>query len=125
MLLFYSALFAASMILGSAALLWVWLLPLALGQPFLRLYLLAEHGRCPLVANMLENSRTTFTNTVVRWLAWNMPFHAEHHSFPAVPFYRLPEFHQLTRPHLATTERGYHRFHARYLAWLAGGGSSN
>lgn len=118
MVLFYALLLAAALWLGSALLVWVWLLPLALGQPFLRLYLLAEHGRCPLVANMLENSRTTFTNRLVRWLAWNMPYHAEHHSFPAVPFYRLPDFHRLAQPHLMTTERGYHRFHARYLAWL-------
>lgn len=118
MLLVYAALLGASVAAHSALLLWIWLLPLVLGQPFLRLYLLAEHGRCPLVANMLENSRTTFTNRVVRWLAWNMPYHAEHHSLPAVPYFRLPEFHRLTKPHLATTERGYHRFHARYLAWL-------
>ncbi len=121
MLLFYSALLGVSIALGSALLLWIWGLPLLLGQPFLRLYLLAEHGRCPLVANMLENSRTTFTNRLVRWLAWNMPYHAEHHSFPAVPFFRLPALHRLTKPHLMTTERGYHRFHAHYLAWLKRG----
>ncbi|MEM0945125.1 MAG: fatty acid desaturase, partial [Pseudomonadota bacterium] len=34
-------------------LLWAWPIPALLGQPFLRAYLLAEHGRCPPVANML------------------------------------------------------------------------
>ena len=57
-------------------LLWVWLVPALLGMPALRLYLLAEHGRCAFVANMFENSRTTFTNRLVRFLAWNMPYHA-------------------------------------------------
>ena len=33
---------------------WAWLVPVALGFPFLRLYLLAEHGRCPAVANMFD-----------------------------------------------------------------------
>ena len=47
-----------------------------LGQPALRLYLLAEHTGCPAVPDMLANSRTVLTNAVVRWLAWNMPFHA-------------------------------------------------
>lgn len=117
MLLVYAGLLVGSVALGSTLLIWIWLLPVLLGQPFLRLYLLAEHGRCPLVANMLENSRTTFTNRLVRWLAWNMPYHAEHHSFPAVPFHRLPQFHLLTRPHLSTTERGYSRFQWRY--WLS------
>ena len=63
-----------------------------LGQPFLRAYLLAEHARCPHVANMLENTRTTFTTALVRLIAWNMPFHAEHHAYPAVPFHKLPRF---------------------------------
>ncbi|WP_246694633.1 fatty acid desaturase, partial [Mesorhizobium sp. M2D.F.Ca.ET.147.01.1.1] len=69
--------------------------PALLGQPFLRLYLMAEHGRCPLVANMLENTRTTLTNWFVHKLAWNMPYHAEHHAYPGVPFHQLPEFHRL------------------------------
>ena len=76
------------------------------GQPFLRAYLLAEHARCPHVANMLENTRTTFTTALVRLIAWNMPFHAEHHAYPAVPFHKLPRFHEV-REHLRTTERGY------------------
>jgi fatty acid desaturase len=37
---------------SSAALLYLWLGPVLLGQPFLRLYLLAEHTGCPLVANV-------------------------------------------------------------------------
>ena len=118
MLVAYALLLGVSLGLGSALLLFVWLLPVLLGQPFLRLYLLAEHGRCPAVANMFENSRTTHTNRLVRALAWNMPFHAEHHAFPAVPFHQLPRFHALVRPHLQVTERGYLRFHRQTLAEL-------
>ncbi len=114
----YAASLAASVFAGSALLVWVWLLPVLLGQPFLRLYLLAEHGRCPLVANMLENSRTTFTSAIVRWLAWNMPYHAEHHVYPAVPYHKLPEFHQLVRSHLKVTQNGYARFNAGYVQSL-------
>ncbi|MEO0618293.1 MAG: fatty acid desaturase [Pseudomonadota bacterium] len=93
------------------AVVWLWLVPVLLGQPVLRAYLLAEHGLCPPVANMLENSRTTLTNRVVRWLAWNMPFHAEHHAYPSVPWHRLPDFHEITRDHLASTSDGYIAFH--------------
>ncbi len=111
---------AGSAVAGSADLVFLWILPALLGQPFLRLYLMAEHGRCPLVANMFENSRTTFTNLLVRFLAWNMPFHAEHHAYPAVPFHRLPALHALIQPHLRATERGYAAFHRRYAAGLRG-----
>lgn len=98
--------------------LWIWIIPVFLGQPFLRAYLLTEHGHCPPVANMLENSRTTFTNRLVRCIAWNMPYHAEHHSFPNVPFHRLPDLHAHLRPHLQSTSPGYHAFHRHYAKSL-------
>lgn len=118
MLAGYGALAALSLAAGSAALLWAWVVPALLGQPVLRLYLLAEHGRCPQVADMFANSRTTYTARAVRWLAWNMPYHAEHHAMPSVPFHRLPMLHALARSELCTTERGYARFAARYAAGL-------
>ena len=116
MLAFYLLCILASVVAGSTLLVWIWLVPALLGQPFLRAYLLAEHTRCPLVANMLENSRTTFTTALVRFVAWNMPYHAEHHAYPTVPFWKLPAFHAMIRDRLLTTERGYVRFHRRLLS---------
>ncbi|TMV06502.1 fatty acid desaturase [Ruegeria sediminis] len=110
---------AALSLSWSPVLFQLWLLPLLIGQPFLRLYLLAEHGLCPAVANMLENSRTTITNRIVRFLAWNMPYHAEHHAFPNVPFHKLPELHEWTRVHLKSTSQGYRAFTADYARSLA------
>jgi fatty acid desaturase len=111
----YLCLFAASIGLGTAILLYVWLLPIILGQPFLRLYLLAEHSRCPKVTNMLENTRTTLTNRLVRAIAWSMPYHTEHHTFPSVPFHRLPALHALLTPHLQVTSKGYLAFNKVYI----------
>ena len=90
MIAFYAVVLLLALWFKATVLLYVWIVPALLGQPFLRLYLLAEHGRCPLVANMLENTRTTLTNWLVRKLAWNMPYHAEHHAYPGVPFHQLP-----------------------------------
>ena len=67
---------------------------------------------------MFENTRTTFTNRAIRFLAWNMPYHAEHHAYPAVPFYKLPDFHELARAELKTTSDGYARFHQSYVKEL-------
>ncbi|WP_419912086.1 fatty acid desaturase [Hoeflea sp.] len=120
MLALYALLAAISAVAGSAILLYVWIIPAIIGQPFLRLYLLAEHGRCAFVANMFENSRTTFTNRLVRRLAWSMPYHAEHHAFPGVPFHRLPDLHKLTAGYLQETEDGYARFNGRYVRSLSG-----
>lgn len=103
---------------GSSMMVKAWILPALCTQPLLRLYLLAEHGRCPFVANMFENTRTTLTNSVVRFLAWNMPFHAEHHAMPNVPFHRLPVLHALARPHLKVVGDGYIRFNKAYYKSL-------
>ncbi len=100
------------------SLFWIWPGPLVIGFPALRLYLLAEHARCPAVANMFDNTRTTLTNRLVRFLAWNMPYHAEHHAAPAVPFHKLPALHGLTREHLGVIEDGYTAFTAKYVQGL-------
>lgn len=107
----YLFLFMVSLIVQSDVLLWTWVFPALLGQPFLRLYLMAEHGRCTFVADMLQNTRTTLTSRLVRWIAWNMPYHAEHHAMPNAPFHQLPVLHEQMKPHLKVTERGYIRFH--------------
>jgi fatty acid desaturase len=103
----YAAVALISVWLGSDAALIYWAVPVLLGQPALRLYLMAEHTLCPLSDDMLENTRTTYTNGLVRFLAWNMPYHAEHHAFPAVPFHRLPEVNQAIRVRLKSTAPGY------------------
>jgi len=103
----YVAALAGSIAAGSALLLWYWIIPALLGQPMLRLYLLAEHSACPRSPDMLENSRTTYTNALVRFLAWNMPFHAEHHAWPSIPFHALPETNTIIRDKLRKTAPGY------------------
>ncbi len=115
----YALCLAVSLTLRSDLLLWLWVVPAAAGQPFLRAYLLAEHARCPHVANMLENTRTTFTTRFMRFLAWNMPYHAEHHAYPIVPFHRLPAFHDIAARHLKETEHGYVRFNRKFVNSLS------
>lgn len=116
MLVIYAG--AALSMIVSPLLFWVWILPCLLGQPFLRLYLLAEHGRCAFVADMLENTRTTLTNRIVRFLAWNMPYHIEHHSLPQVPFHQLPVLHRHMQGHHGVLTKGYCRFTRDYASGL-------
>jgi fatty acid desaturase len=98
--------------------LWLWALPILLGQPFLRLYLLAEHTGCPENDDIWVNTRTTISNPVVRWLMWNMPYHAEHHAFPAVPFHALPALHRRVGHRFAHVAPGYVAVHREILADL-------
>lgn len=111
-LLVYAAILALSLATGTAVALLYWIIPAILGQPVLRLYLLAEHWGCPLSPadapiDMVMRSRTTYTNALVRFLTWNMPYHAEHHANPAVPFHALPRANTLLCDRIATTSPGY------------------
>jgi fatty acid desaturase len=107
---------AASIAFGWTWPLTLWVIPALLGQPFLRAYLMAEHGGCPLVANMLANSRTTYTNALVRFLAWNMPYHSAHHAVPTVPFHRLPDLNDSLETRLKVTARGFGEAHRQIRA---------
>jgi fatty acid desaturase len=106
-LLAYAVVIAASIAGRSLAAVWLWVLPVMIGQWFLRPYLLAEHTGCANSADMLENTRTTHTNAFVRFFAWNMPYHVEHHAYPAVPFHALPRLHALLAQHIVHREQGY------------------
>jgi fatty acid desaturase len=113
LLALYAALLAVSIALQSTALVWLWIVPALLGQPFLRLFLLAEHWGCPEGRDMLRNTRTTKTNALVCRLTWNMPYHVEHHAYPAVPFFALPDLHPLIRADIAELTPGYLALHRR------------
>ncbi|UYN94841.1 MAG: fatty acid desaturase [Enhydrobacter sp.] len=107
LLALYAALVAGSLALGTDIVLWVWFLPMLCGLPFLRLYLLCEHTLCPHSDDGFANTRTTLSNPLLRFLMWNLPFHAEHHLFPNIAFHHLPEAHLYLRPHLKHVAKGY------------------
>ena len=84
-----------------------WLGPAFLAQPLLRLYLNAEHGGAASSGDSFATARTTLTNPVIRWLAWNMPYHTEHHLYPNVPFHALPRLHAAVQGRLKNVGNGY------------------
>lgn len=110
---------AGSLALQTWAAVLYWVGPILLAQPLLRLFLLAEHVGCPFLPDMLRNSRTTRSTALVRRLAWNMPYHAEHHYYPALPFHALPRAHALLRGRIAVQARGYTSVHRQLLADFA------
>ncbi|MEQ8365365.1 MAG: fatty acid desaturase [Roseicyclus sp.] len=94
----YAATIAAAILLQS------WIPLLLIGLP--RLYGCwhmvmcgwLQHGG--LADNALDhrlNSRTVLMNPVSRFIYWNMNYHVEHHMFPLVPYYNLPELHAVCR----------------------------
>ena len=73
LLALYAVLLLGSLALHTDVLLWVWLIPLAIGAPLLRLYLLCEHTLCPNSDDGFANTRTTLSNPVVRRNFFHQP----------------------------------------------------
>lgn len=103
----YGGIALASVIAGSWAAVQLWVLPRILGEPFMRLIRMSEHVGRPRAADWLANTRTVLTWAPIRWLAWNMAFHAEHHAVPSVPFHALPQLHAVLADRLVDVRRGY------------------
>ena len=116
----YLSIALLSMAAGTAAAVLVWVLPWLIGQAFLRPYLLAEHTACAFTRDCLENTRTTLTWPLVRLFAWNMPYHAEHHAYPAIPFHALPRLHAELRGDIQNLEPGYVRASVKVARYLFG-----
>jgi fatty acid desaturase len=116
----YGAALLLSAAVGRPLFVLYWLLPVAAAQPLLRAILLAEHTGCSQDDDALTNTRTTLASLPVRFLMWNMPYHAEHHRYPALPFFALPEVHGRLGPRLAHVARdGYVAFNRELVAGLA------
>ncbi len=82
---------------------------LVVGHAILSFYITCEHRGLPTEGTILERTRSLQTPAWMRWLLWNMPYHAEHHGWPAVPFHALPKLHETVREHLV------HRVSPAYL----------
>jgi fatty acid desaturase len=110
-LLVHAALLGVLWSFGHAWLFALWML--AYLAPFtllLRLRSLAEHACTEAVDDAFRNTRTTHANWLARMTVAPMRvnFHIEHHFMASVPYYRLPQLHQMLREQgLCETLPGY------------------
>ena len=88
-LLGYAAIGVASVYFQSWAPLTFWLIPMVLTKPIHQMQNTIEHLGLPHASDILQNTRSTRTNALMRWLCWQMPYHTAHHSYPSVPFWQL------------------------------------
>ena len=116
----YAGIFAAMLVFQWWAPLWFWLVPLILGEPVMRFVRMTEHVGRPTVAEMRENTRTNLVSRPMRFLCWNMNFHAEHHYASSVPFHALPRLHEKLRDHVHVEPGGYIGAHRQILAQIFG-----
>ena len=85
------------------------------GHCILTTYLIAEHNGLPYEGNIFDKTRSMKTNKFVKILMWNMPYHAEHHAYPAIPFHALPELHELIKEEISHKDESYPDFHLKVI----------
>ena len=99
--------------------LWYWIVPVLLGEPVMRYIRMTEHVGMPTVADMRRNTRTNLVAAPIRWLCWNMNFHAEHHYASSVPYHALPRLHERLAGSLICESGGYAGAHRAILGNIA------
>jgi fatty acid desaturase len=64
------------------------------------------------------NTRTILLNPVFTFLYNNMNYHIEHHMFPMVPYYRLPELHEMIKSQCPKPYNGLREAYAEIIPTL-------
>lgn len=90
-------------------------LAFVVGHALLSVYITCEHRGLPHEGSILARTRTLEVGGLLRWLLWNMPYHAAHHAYPNVPFHALPELQRALAPKLVHDPVGVAALH-----WRAG-----
>jgi fatty acid desaturase len=93
-----------------------WLIPLLIVGSMTAIRGFTQHGITDATDPYIA-SRTILPHPLIGFLLLNENYHLEHHLFPEVPSYHLPELHKLVWPQLprAVSGRGYLRFLAKFL----------
>ncbi len=100
--------------------LWYWIIPVIMGEPVMRYVRMTEHVGRPTVSNMRVNTRTNLVSLPLRFLCWNMNYHAEHHYVASAPFHALPRLHEKLKDQIHVEPGGYLGAHRDILAQIIG-----
>lgn len=115
---FYGLVLLVSITTDNYAVIWFWWLPVILGEPVMRAIRMTEHVGRPEVQQMKINTRSNHVNPLMRFLCWNMNFHAEHHYASSVPFHALPKLRDKLDGYIYTEPGGYIGAHADIIRQL-------
>ena len=106
--------------LQSWAVLTFWIIPIVVGRPVHQLQNTIEHLGLSHESDILNNTRSTRTNAILRWLCWQMPYHTAHHAFPGVPFWQLKKLNKKIERNVPNIHRmGWIEFQIEVIRKLA------
>jgi fatty acid desaturase len=121
----YIGVAGVSLAVGSWAAVIYWLAPMLLTKPIHQLQNTIEHLGLSHEDDILQNTRSTDTNALMRWMCWQMQYHTAHHSFPAVPFHALKGLNDTIEERIGheVHRMGYIEFQIEVIRKLWGGKS--
>lgn len=115
----YAATLAACFIFGSILPLMLIGLPRLYGAWHHVLTGLTQHiGLAEDVLDHRLNCRTVYMNPFSQFVYWNMNYHVEHHMFPMVPYFNLPQLHQDMLKDCPPPYRGFYEAYAEIIPTL-------
>jgi len=98
---------ATMIALGFNSLLWFLVLPWLMGRPVMILFSIIQHAEMSEnVPSILDSTRSFRSSPIASFLYMNMENHIEHHLYPQVPFYALPDLHNEIREQLPEPDPG-------------------
>ena len=123
----YALVLVSAVLMQSWWPLYYWIGPLVAMRWTYWLQGLGEHGGLTHEPNTLLNTRTLTTSWFMRWVNWNMTYHTVHHTFPSVPFYRLPELHREVEAKLGhqLPSSPYFKLHWRHVRKMLDGATEH
>jgi fatty acid desaturase len=102
---------------GFMAPIWFFVLPRILGAPVMLLFTLIQHVEMQENSpSIIKSTRSFRTNWLGRFLYMDMNNHVEHHLYPQVPFYRLPDLNTAVSEQLPDPDPGFVRTNIEVLS---------
>ncbi len=77
-----------------------WLIPMLVINSMVNIRGMSQHTLLEHETDVVRGSRSLLTGPLVRFFMCNENFHLEHHLYPGVPWYNLPQLHQTLRDEL-------------------------
>jgi len=108
---------AALIFSGQIWLLWFLVLPRLFGMPIMQLFIILQHAEVEEnTPSILQSTRSFNTGRLGRFLYLNMNYHIEHHLYPQVPFYALPDLSEEIRSDIPEADPGFFKTNLEVLS---------
>ena len=84
-----------------------WLIPMLIINTLVNIRGMSQHTFLEHQSDLVLGTRSILTNPVTAFFMCNENYHLEHHLYPAIPWYQLPQLHRALRKELVARGAPY------------------